>query len=302
MKIHTLFVVPLLGALVACNSVATPMQNVPAVRGNVRSAEGSDLLYVSLDESEVLVFAYHDGVIGQQVGTVENVSFPRGMCTDKEGDVWITDAYQGHITEYEHGGTTPIRTIVENIPNVNDCAVDPVTGNLAVSNSSDDKGAVRIYARRAHRPTVYKLPFFEPTSVAYDSAGNLVVTGGRGELDELPYRGSGFESLGISGGTLNGATGIQWGNPNFLIGVSGSGGAAVDKVKVSKGVAKIVGSLSLTGTIQFLYPALRAGMLVVPDFYSGTVRVYNLTNGKVISSRDTSQRVVSAVVSQPPPK
>jgi hypothetical protein len=249
-----------------------------------------------------LVFAYHNGVIGQQVGTVENVRFPQGMCTDKDGDVWITDEYQGRITEYEHGGTSPIKTIVENIPNVNDCAVDPVTGNLAVSNSSDYKASVRIYAPRAHKATVFKLPFFEPTSVAYDSAGNLVVTGGRGELDELRYRGSGFESLTLSGFTLNGATGIQWGNPNFLIGVSNSGGSAVDKVKVSKGVATIVGSIPLTGTIQFLYPALRAGTLVVPDFSSGTVRAYNLTNGKIISSYDGSQRVVSAVVSQPPPR
>jgi hypothetical protein len=302
MKIRALFVVPLLGALVACNSAGTMMQNVPPARGSVRSAEGSDLLYVSLEENEVLIFAYHEGVIGQQVGTVENVRFPEGMCTDKKGDVWITDAYQGHITEYQHGGTTPIRTIVESINSVIDCAVDPVTGNLAILNSSGDKASIRIYAGRAHRATVYKLPFFGPTSIAYDSAGDLAVTGGQGEVDELPYRGSEFESLAISGGTLNGATGIQWGNPNFLIGVSGSGGAAVAKVKVSKGVAKIVATIPLTGTIQFRYPALRAGTLVVPDFYSTTIRVYNLTNGKVISSRDASTRVVSAVVSQPPPK
>lgn len=302
MNIRALFIVPLLGALVACNSVATPMQNVPPTQGEVRNAEGSDLLYVSLEENEVLIFSYHEGVIGQQVGAIENVRLPEGMCTDKKGDVWITDASQGHITEYQHGGTTPIRTIVESINSVIDCAVDPVTGNLAVLNSSGDKASIRIYAGRAHRATVYKLPFFKPTSLAYDSTGNLVVTGSEGELDEMPSRGSGFESLGISGGTLNGARGIQWGNPNFLIGVSGSGGPAIDKVKVSNGNAKIVGSLSLTGTMQFRYPALRAGTLVVPDFYSSTIRAYNLTNGKVISSRDASTRVVSAVVSQPPPK
>ncbi len=302
MNIHALLVAPLLGALVACNSLATPMQYVPPAQGDVRNAEGSDLLYVSLEENEVSIFAYHEGVIGQQVGTIENVRLPEGLCTDKKGDVWITDASQGHITEYQHGGTTPIRTIVESINSVIDCAVDPVTGNLAILNSSGDKASIRIYAGRAHRATVYKLPFFEPTSLAYDSTGNLVVTGSQGELEELPYRGSGFESLAISGGTLTGARGIQWGNPNFLIGISGSGGPAIDKVKVTKGNAKIVGSLSLTGTIQFLYPALRAGTLVVPDFYSSTIRAYNLTNGKVISSRDASTRVVSAVVSQPPPK
>jgi len=302
MKIHALFVVLILGALAGCSSVVAPAQNGPLVSADIANVKESDLLYVAAEQYEVMVFAYHDGVIGQQVGLLENFRYPRGMCTENDGAVWITDQYQGRVTKYAHGGTQPIETIVEGGFSANDCAVDPVTGNLAVSNAHRESGAIRIYPPRAHKATVFKFSYFQPTSLAYDSAGNLVVTGGRGELYELPYRGSQFENLSVSGGTLNGVSGIQWGNPNFLIGTSGNDGPVVDKLKVSYGVARIVGTIPLAGTVQSQYPALRSGNLVVPDDAGDIVRVYSLSNGKIVSSISNLDRPWSAVVSQPPPK
>jgi hypothetical protein len=289
--------------LAACSSSmsASPPQT-QAASAATTLAKSSSLLYVSEEQYQVLVFDYRNGVVGQQLSTLENFRYPRGMCTDKNGDVWITDEYQGRVTKYLHGGTSPVETIVEGNFSANDCAVDPRTGNLAISNWHSNSGSVRIYPPKSHKATIYKSSYFEPTSLAYDNAGDLVATGGRGQLYELPYRGSQFITMSVSGGTITDPGGIQWSNPNFVIGGQSANGPAAYKVSVSNGAATIVGLLPLNGTVSLISIALRAGNAVVPDFSGDIIRTYDLSNGKVISSYSNGLvKPWGVAVSQPPP-
>ena len=57
-----------------------------------------------------------------------------GACSDANGNVWITNAFQdsyagGTLVEYAHGGTAPIATLEDQgyfVPVA--CSVDPRTG------------------------------------------------------------------------------------------------------------------------------------------------------------------------------
>ena len=89
-------------------------------------AKNSDLYYLA-DEYSVVVFNY----AGKRVGAIEQLISP-GVCSDSHGDVWITS--QGAISEYAHGGTTPIAelTAPPSYQTVS-CAVNPTTNDLAVT-------------------------------------------------------------------------------------------------------------------------------------------------------------------------
>ena len=134
----------------------------------------STLLYVSGDKYSysgpvVYVYSYPGGTLET---TLSGFQRPRGLCTDKRGDVYITDQEAGKIVEYSHGGTTPITTLSDaNQPDA--CFVDPQSGKLAVSNYS---GSVSIYAQAKGKPRLYSIPW-PGWFVAYDNAGNLFADG-----------------------------------------------------------------------------------------------------------------------------
>jgi hypothetical protein len=145
-------------------------------------ASSSDLLYVSsANGGNVYVFTYPDRV---PAGTLANLNtYATGECVDRAGDIFITTSNQsqvGTIYEYAHGGTTPIAAL--NDPGQPyGCAVDPLTGNLAVGNNYDTSnpyntnyGDVAVYAGAQGSPTMYyssQFPSFY--FCGYDNKGNL---------------------------------------------------------------------------------------------------------------------------------
>jgi hypothetical protein len=140
---------------------------------------GQDLLYVTgySDGGFVDVYAYPQG---EKVGSITGLIAPPGACVDAAGDVFVTDlapgSKSGVVYEYAHGGTTPIATLSD--PAVaRGCAVDPRTGNLAVSGGIDDRGAIAIYTSAEGTPNMY----YGPKSLGflycvYDNQSKLYVT------------------------------------------------------------------------------------------------------------------------------
>ena len=150
------------------------------------SAKSMNLLYVSNngDPGRLLVFSYP---MGELVGEVAVPSeYPVGLCSDAAGNVFVPTAgsvSQSYIYEYAHGGTQPIATLSD--PGyANGCALDPVSGNLAVTNylstggSQTSYGDVAIFPHAEGTPSTYfdpEISFYN--YCAYDGSGNLYVDG-----------------------------------------------------------------------------------------------------------------------------
>ncbi|MBV8067323.1 MAG: hypothetical protein JO113_05060, partial [Candidatus Eremiobacteraeota bacterium] len=184
-----------LALLSGCASSATPPLSQPGANAGAfvpsrdgrpswmaREAARSDLLYVSdVGTGDVNVYTYPKGKLsGQLTGFMR----PSGLCVDRAGDVYVTDLFASQLLEFQHGATTPVRTLKDPNEDPGDCAVDPTTGNLAVSNVStpySTGGDVVIFAHAKGRPHAYHDPaIFYYQFCGYDGAGNLYVDGSAG--------------------------------------------------------------------------------------------------------------------------
>ncbi len=221
-------------ALPLAHAATNPLafQNPTRSRGWMEAGtEASDLLYVS-NYHQLLVFSYPKGKLVGEI-TVPSGDFA-GLCSDNSGDVFVTSIgsrSQSYILEYAHGGREPIATLDD--PGwPNGCAVDPSTGNVAVTNISAGgppyyHGDVVVYPDGQAPPTQYSdsaIPFF--LFCSYDASGNLFADG-------YDASASGLAELPNGGGTLTNVTlseniapsSIQWVDANraFVV-ANGSGG------------------------------------------------------------------------------
>ncbi len=143
------------------------------------AAKASSLLYVT-DSGTNTVLTYSYPAL-QPIGTLTGFNNPQGECVDKAGDVWIANTEASQVVEYAHGGTTPIATLSDPGQYPVGCAVDPGSGNLAVSNiysTSGPPGSVSIFKHAAGTPSVYTPPGFSNVYfLGYDSKGTLYFDG-----------------------------------------------------------------------------------------------------------------------------
>lgn len=115
------------------------------------------------------------------------------MCVDSKQNIYVTDDSVGGaeaVFEYAHGGTVPIRIFgVGGYPE--DCAIDPTTGDLAVTVFVFNGEFVAIFRKARGKPSVYTdTGFGFMNACTYDSNGNLFVDGnvvsGKLQFIELP--------------------------------------------------------------------------------------------------------------------
>ena len=179
----------ILAVLAGCGAPVPPAAGFTSVEQSGQSlmspeAKGENLLYVSYPSAgTVAVYTYPGAKL---VGTLKGFSSPNALCTDKSGDIWISNGGGSTMVEYAHGGSQPITTLkVKGRPG--DCSVDPASGDLAVSSWSTGEDSFFIYPHAQEPPVKYHVPF-EPDGVAYDDHGNLFVDGRSGllALGELP--------------------------------------------------------------------------------------------------------------------
>ncbi len=233
-------------------------------------AKNSDLYYLA-DEYSVVVFNY----AGKRVGAIEQLISP-GVCSDSHGDVWITS--QGAISEYAHGGTTPIAelTAPPSYQTVS-CAVNPTTNDLAVTLSPN---GVAIFPNASGEPQTYvSSERVEFAYCAYDGGGNLYVDGRHshheGLLEELPRGGNWRIPLNI-GKKLDGPGGLQWDGQFLAVGDERSN--VVYQVAIESGFGTIESTLRFpvwrrhqnyqfwihNGVIAFMYSRLYYGFWNYP--------------------------------------
>ncbi len=226
-------------------------------------AKGEDLIYISDLLGQVVdIYTYGHG--NKLVGTLTGFFNPEGLCVDNAGNVWVTnDTSQGvhQITEYAHGGTSPMQNLINPNGNVNGCSVDQKTGDLAVTNfwgPTEGAGGVSIYHHGSGNPTSYtdaNIHYYY--YCGYDAKGNLFVdgldSGSNFGFAEIPRGGKAFKDIALNQ-TIYLPGGVQWDGKYMAVGdqvaVKHNFTSTIYQFSISGNVATEVGLTVLTGSKQ----------------------------------------------------
>ncbi len=283
------------------------------------AAKEQNLLYIS-NAQNVGVYSYSNGGGISFVGQLGAFATPKGLCTDKAGDVWITEYNDRAIVEYAHGGSRAIHKFVHRTGFPYACAVDPTSGDLAVSyehpfGKFEKFAEVLVYPGASSSPKQYSSStgLFLAYFLTYDNAGNLFLeaspcpgycydSGGPPGIFELAAGGSEFEPVSISEATLSQPSALVWVNPSLLVGdnnLQSSGTPGAYKVVVRNSVGTVIGTVPFNQTQQTYGFTVRAGRIIVPDQSGNVVRIYGLDGSGIQSSfTDQLSAPFAAAVSQ----
>jgi hypothetical protein len=184
---------------------------------------------------------------GQLVGSIAATGV--GMCTDTSGNVFMTS--QNAVTEYAHGGTTPIATVRIPGAETENCAVDPTTGDLAVTFDCPpcDYENLAIFPPGSKTSTRYSAP--DAYECTYDNQGNLFLGGYSGsQLAELPSGSNTFTTITLNEDIAS-AGRLQWdgtyvtlqdlASPGgiYRISIAGSSGTIVGETKFGRYMRRV---------------------------------------------------------------
>jgi hypothetical protein len=268
------------------------------------AAKKQSLLYVSsVLANDVYVYSYKTQ---QLVGTLTGFSTPYGICADKAGNVWIVNDGAQQVVEYAHGGTSPILTLSDPGEYPEGCAVDPASGNLAVTNfySASGAGSVSIYAGAQGSPQIYSDPSMENYRFCgYDSHGNLFVDGVNSSsafvLAELPAGGNSFTNVNFTQ-KIEWPGGVQWDGKHIAVGDTDT-----STIYRTNAEGKVAGSTQLSGANyvnQFWIVSgaekRKAATVVAPSQDGGVVGIYKYPAGGSPSATISVQEPFGAAVSK----
>jgi len=221
-------------------------------------AKNQDLLYVANDgDGDVTVYAYPQGKL---VGTLTGFKHPYALCVDHVGNVYVANSFAETLVEYAHGGSSPIKTLIDDgVPT--GCAIDRITGDLAATNNCDGppgscfpSGTVLIYRRAKGSPRVFTDEYTnEMLYCTYDKGGNLFVNGINGAYEigfaELPKGGKSFAQIRLKlPGKPFGPGGLQWDGP--YLAVARDDGNAIYQYALNHRSAKLVHTTRLRGVLN----------------------------------------------------
>lgn len=201
-------------------------------------------------------FAYQTSIVSYPDGhDVANIANFGQMCRDSSGDVYIDNG--SAISEYSPGGANPIAQVA--LPNEvygSGCAVDPITGNIAVGGaqleSSKPVGWLGVYPTLNGSPSIYTSPFMQNfIYCGYDDEGNLFLSGYHDYgtwLNELPKDQNQFTILSAPHGPTFGP--IQWDGQYITIenawkGLRHSSRMAIYRLTVAGSSVNVVGKTPL---------------------------------------------------------
>lgn len=246
----------------------------------VRAARQRDLLYVSSLSGSVSFYTYPQGKL---VGTLTDSDGEGGLCSDRQGNVYVPSPEYARVTVYAHGGTTPTATLVDDSGPL-ECAVDPKSGDLA---TSSEAGVLEIYPGGGGTPASYSIVgvaalFF----CTYDDKGDVFADGeddaGSFELVELAHGSSTLKIVTVNA-TVPDETAIAWNGKYLLLQTAEtSGNATFAFVKVSGSNGKIVGTTTLTAAENSYGPTqfwIQGRTLIEPEDGNADVGLWNYRAG-----------------------
>lgn len=278
------------------------------------------LLYISVASSdtgpdgEVQVYTYPEG---KYVQTLRGLGFPFGECVDASGDVFIAStglsgSAPSKVFEFAHGGSMPIAELDVSGFSSQGCAVDPVTGNLAVTILNNSQSGVAVFKHATGTPTLYLTTFFT-RFCTYDEHGNLFVDGILNDaqvatIAELPFGKSTFSSISLNEELARPGS-IQWDGKRlamivapasshgaelaYRIETKGSTGTITDVLRLSSGKND-----KNSGTVQFW---IQGDRIVGPMQPHRTIGFWRYPKGgKYLGKISSLLTAMGAVVSSAP--
>lgn len=272
----------------------------------VPEAKSQTLLYVSAAPNDVFVYTYPRPKL---VGELRFNGEVAGLCSDQDGNVWVPvfnpATSKGKIFEYKHGSKRRIAALRDDgAPS--GCARDPLSGNLAVTNSCvtascpSDGGDVVIYAAGSGTGTSYIDPSITDYDFCtYDDSGDLFVDG-QGPLSsfalaELPRNQTNLSDVRIDQ-DLTTPAGLAWYGKHLAI----SSGSAIYEYSLRHGKANQVHATSLNDTSDAGQFALLGKIAVVPGAQSNNVAFYHYPAGGSPTTMILLFQTISAALSLPP--
>jgi hypothetical protein len=248
-------------------------------------AKSKDLLYVG-DIYDVTVYSYPQGKLEGRLNGFYEIG---GECVDAKGDVFVVNTLGGKIVEYAHGGKKPIQTLQATGYEPADCAIDPTTGNLAVTIFGGGSGGeLAIYPNAKGTPALYTDPdFLNYGYCGYDDSGNLFIDGDNQEdaivFAELPKGSSSLINLTLDQ-TFNDTGAIQWDGKYLAVGNQNTSNIYRFSISGSQGTE--VGVTQLGGDAHWVHKFFILNHKVIaPNFYfigsqfESNVLIFNYPSG-----------------------
>jgi hypothetical protein len=292
-----------LGLPAACAPAITPQLAVPSAHQLNAKPSTSNVgwLYVAEDEFSVgivYIFGYPDPN-RVKVKAIEGVGYVYGPCVDAKGNVWVPAAEnrRARVVEFPPGKTKAIAGL--DIPKgdgVGECAVDPVTGNLAVLGSQ----SVNIFTKAKSNATNYGIGNVFIEGCAYDDKGNLFVDAMRRigssltafTLYELPKGSKTFTSITLDKRT-GFAGGLEW-DGEYLALVTGGNGVrpVLYRFTVSGSKGTVVQSVHFNGLSYIAWFATGDSRMVGTSGVNGSrIRYWPYPGGGAWTSELPSRNV-----------
>jgi hypothetical protein len=199
-----------------------PHSNTPDMKPSwiSESAKKSQTLFVSdYGTGDVDIFTLPTMALAAQI---TGIPTPQGLCSDSAGNVYVvSQPYNGPGYVYEYSHSEVLLTTIDVSASPEGCAVDPTTGNLAVTNQTT--GAVAIYAAGTLSATLTCSSIAHAYFVGYHGS-TLYVDGNTSSGSYGTFAlcsgtaATGLQPVTISGGTIYYPGMVQW-NPttNLLV-------------------------------------------------------------------------------------
>ncbi len=246
-------------------------------------AKSRNLMYISdLDDQVVGIFSWPGGSL---LGQITGFFNPEGLCVDKAGNVWVTnDTGSGvhQITEYAHGGTTPIANLLDNDGRTNGCSINPVNGDLAVTNffGATGQGSVSIYKNAQGTPLKYvSNDIYYYYYCGYDNNGNLFVDGWSAgssfAFAELPKGGRKLKTI-VLDHAITYPGGVQWDGRHMAV---GDQYGPIYQFDISGTQGTEVGSTPLDQSTQIVQFWIQGGRVIGPNEHSANAMVWKYPVG-----------------------
>jgi hypothetical protein len=232
---------------------------------NPQTSSG-DLVYATGACGGVCVFSYPSGKLKHKISLTYPVA---GVCSDSNGNVFVTNYEQPQVLEYAHGGTTPIGTLTVPGSGTAACGVNLKTSDLAVVFGGDGYDNIAMFKNETGTPTIYSTGY-GAAFCGYDNNGNLFVSGrdnGLSILSELPYGSSTFMQISFYAKGGGGPNQVQWDGHYMTWETFGRKDTSILRFTLSGSVATVTGKTHLRGP-QWITQSWIAGDRVIVPYAS----------------------------------